>query len=497
MTPNRWGSVLGALSALTWHRSRSPVFADQAVFDVAVVGGGLVGLAVAREIAARGSSVVVLERENAVAASASSGNTGLGHTGYDAPVGSLERRLLRQAVSLHPSLYRSFGLDLRHVRKCGSLVVAWSPEQLERLQEVLEANLRAGDTDAYMATPDDLHHLEPELATSAIGAVVCPNEAVVEPWLIPIGYAEACRLHGAEVRLSTEVTSARRDHGVWCLGLSNRCISTVGRSWPGEVLVQFMEEEPCPKESSCVTARIVVNCGGVLGDKVEELRVGADAIPFHVTPRKGQFLVLKTKAELSHIIETVPTQFTKGVIVWTTVYGNLVVGPTAVDQTSRSDRSTDLETMRDLRLWVDKVVPAARDADVVGTYSGLRPATEFRDYCIQSHSEGWITVGGIRSTGLSCCCAIGEHVADLVDALPGTSRPGCPTPGIAEAKVAQRTASVRVNNGCVPDLAELAAEYRANGDGTVTVYGRRWRVSHPLSSFGMETYTGSENGVTS
>ena len=113
---------------------------NSTVYDVAVIGAGVVGLAVARECAVRGQTVVVIERDESLVAGASSGNSGIGCTGYDAPVGSLERRLLRRSIQLHPHLYRSFGLSYDHVRKCGSLVVAWTPEQVEKLTEVLEDN---------------------------------------------------------------------------------------------------------------------------------------------------------------------------------------------------------------------------------------------------------------------------------------------------------------------------------------------------------------------
>merc|ERR1739836_235786 len=94
----------------------------------------------------------------------------------------------------------------------------------------------------------------------------------------------------------------------------------------------------------------------------------------------------------------------------------IVVGPTATDQSSRTDRSTDEETVARLRAWATTAVPALRDAEVIGTYSGLRPATEFRDYQISiDRDQGWVTVGGIRSTGLSACSAIGEYVADMLE----------------------------------------------------------------------------------
>ena len=155
------------------------------VHDVAVIGGGVVGLSVARECAVRGANVVLIEREDDFAAAASSGNSGIGCTGYDAPVGSLERQLLRRSIVRHPELMRSFGLSYDHVRKCGSLVVAWSDEQLAGLKGVLAENRAAGDSEAQLLSADELRELEPALSPAALGAVFCPREAVVEPWLLP------------------------------------------------------------------------------------------------------------------------------------------------------------------------------------------------------------------------------------------------------------------------------------------------------------------------
>lgn len=208
-------------------------------YDVAVIGGGVVGLAVAREMAVRGRRVVLLEREDAVAAAASSGNSGIGCTGYDAPVGTLERRLLRRAIQLHPALLRSFGMSYEHVRKCGSLVVAWTPEELAKLPNILAENLEAGDTEAVQLSAAEVHELEPALSTEALGAVLCPREAVVEPWLVPAGYAHSAKLNGAELRMNREVTAVEYSPAeqLWHLTTCQTTATSSGRSAPGTLLV--------------------------------------------------------------------------------------------------------------------------------------------------------------------------------------------------------------------------------------------------------------------
>ena len=239
-----------------------------------------------------------------------------------------------------------------------------------------------------------------------------------------------------------------------------------------------------------------------------------EELPFHITARKGQFVVYKPRATPAaapaptHIIEPVATRFTKGVIAFTTSYGNIVVGPTATPQPGRrEDRATDGATISALRAFGERAVPAVRDAEVVGTYAGLRPATEHRDYQIVARpADAWITVGGIRSTGLTASPGIAEHVADLCDRLvAGEQGERLPTGSDDEALLvgvtdaAQRPIALaalpparqpRFCNAPVPTLAELAADYRRRGDGCVELYGRPHRVTHPIASFGMETHNG-------
>ena len=237
--------------------------------------------------------------------------------------------------------------------------------------------------------------------------------------------------------------------------------------------------------------------------------MGADAA-FHVTPRKGQFVVLAPPAGATPphaVLELVPTQFTKGVIVWTTVWGTVVVGPTAEPQTSRDDRRTDEPTVRALIEHGEKCVPALKGATVLGTYAGLRPATEHRDYQIGATptggASGWITVAGIRSTGLTAAPGIGEYVAEIYVGLSRDEPPvhasalgaaGPPPPdgcavGVTHAACNPESApqpAPAVRNAPVPPLATLAADYRARGAGCVRLYGRPRRVTHPIASYGME-----------
>ena len=215
------------------------------VKDVVVIGAGVVGLAVAREFAIRDMSVLVLEKDEHIVSGASSGNSGIGCTGYDAPPDSLERKLLRRSILRHPNLYRSLGLSYDHIRKCGALVVAWNHKELKQLPKILQENIDAGDTESILLAKNELLELEPSLNKDALGAVFANREMVTEPWLVPIAYAHSARLHGAEILVSKEIVRADFDaeQRLWALK---------------------------SKSNDTYYAKHVINCAGIYGDKIHD-----------------------------------------------------------------------------------------------------------------------------------------------------------------------------------------------------------------------------------
>ena len=416
------------------------------VYDAAIVGGGVVGLAVARELAVSfpNQRFILLEKSPDLVAGASSGNSGLGCTGYDAPSGSLERQLLRRSAQRHPNLYRSLGLSFEHARKCGALVVAWDKEQLAKLPEVHAANHDAGDTECRILTAAQLLELEPALGgpnkkVLPLGGVLVPREVISEPWIVPIAYAESARLNGCAIRPGAELVAltvmrnsdARAIRAVEAQRSGNKdAVAAISAAdaddsnddWFWTLTVQE-KRDGGNQVLETVGARVVINCAGLFGDEVEAMRSEAAVYAarggklsvdqatavaaagestqnslsghqhryFNIRPRKGQFVVFDAPSShdspvLQHIIEPVPSQFTKGVIVWTTLYGQVVVGPTAEEQDSRTDRQNTPEVIEALKehgrvVLGDEFLDSAR---VAGTYSGIRPATEHRDYQVSA-----------------------------------------------------------------------------------------------------------------
>lgn len=354
--------------------------------DVIVVGGGVIGCAIARRSALDGARVALLEKAADLLDGASKGNSAILHTGFDAPQGSLEAACIAEGYRDYIDIHDRLGLPLI---RSGALVIAWTGEQEAALPALMEQARANGVDDVQALTREETLALEPNLAPGVRASFRVPREYLIDPWSAPLAYALQAVAHGATVLRSCEVTCGAFDGALW------RLDTTRGP----------------------VAGRLVVNAAGLWGDVLDERLLGRS--DFTIRPRKGQFVVYdKPAAALaSHILLPVPTAVTKGIVVCRTAFGNLLVGPTAEEQEDRDRATLDEATLAGLRAKGEEILPALRTQEITAVYAGLRPATEEKDYRIRLHAErNWITVGGIRSTGLSSALGTAAHVARLVAA---------------------------------------------------------------------------------
>ncbi len=352
---------------------------DARTYDVAVVGAGVVGTAIARQLARYRLRTVVLERANDVGTGTSKANTAIVHTGFDTQPGSLESSLVRRGHALLTAYVRASGIALEQT---GAVLVAWDTEQASRLDDVVAKSRANGYERAGRIPLEELYRLEPHLAPGATGAVAVPDESIICPWSTSIAFATEAVGAGVELRLRTTVTDVARHNGAWLLH------TTTGP----------------------VRAGWVVNAAGLRADHLDR-RFGHDE--FAVAPRRGQLVVFDKLARtlVSSIVLPVPSERTKGVLVAPTVYGNVLLGPTAEDIDDPDDTATTAEGLAALLDAGRRIMPDLLHEEVTATYAGVRAATEHRDYQITVYDEErYACVGGIRSTGLTASLAIAEHV---------------------------------------------------------------------------------------
>lgn len=353
-------------------------------FDVAIVGGGVVGCAVARRLTLAGASVVLLEKGSDILCGASKGNSAILHTGFDAPPGSLELECIQAGYAEYLAIRADLNLPLLET---GAVLVAWSEQEGAALEDILAHAQENGVANVAPLSRADLLAREPALSGNAVAALLIPGEHIIDPWSAPLAYLTQALANGAAAHFSCEVVGGDFERGVWNLSTTR-----------GEV-----------------AARWVINCAGLFGDRLEQSLIG-DA-SFEIRPRKGQFLVFDKAASrlLRTTILPVPSERSKGIVVCRTIFGNVLVGPTAEEQESREDSSTDQRTLAALKLWAGAVVPGLSDVPVTAAYAGIRPATERKDYRIRFEPERcWLSLGGIRSTGLTAALGIAAHAEKLL-----------------------------------------------------------------------------------
>jgi glycerol-3-phosphate dehydrogenase len=358
----------------------------QAGVSVAVIGGGVVGAAVAYALARRGVAAAVLEAEDDLALGASGTNSGILHTGFDSVPGELETELILRSAALRAAILEPAGVP---VLRCGAILRPRAAAE-ERTVAALAEGARANGVDVTLR-PD--------------GALEVPGEAVTDPVAYTLALARAAARAGADVRTRARVVAVERREGCLRLQLAG---------------------------GDSVVCEAAVNCAGVHADDVARL---ADDKSFSVYPRKGEFLVFDPPGgrRLERILLPVPTKRTKGVLVFPTVDGKVVAGPTAHDQQDKSDWRVRDVARGELLAKARAMLPALEGAEPVAAYAGLRPAGRDANYVIgpSAACPGLVNVAAIRSTGLSASLGIGEHVAGILAArgIPlGPERPLRPSP---------------------------------------------------------------------
>jgi glycerol-3-phosphate dehydrogenase len=360
-----------------------PPSSEQA-YDVAIVGAGDVGAAIARELARFDLRLALIEAGRDVGAGTSKANTAILHTGFDAKPGTLEARLVARGHDLLMGYAEEVGIPLE---RTGALLVAWSEEELGRFGAITENARSCGYERVREIGREELYRLEPDLGPGALGALEVPDEHIVCPFTPPLAHATQAVLAGANLRRSERVTGLERLDRGW------RLVTSQGE----------------------LSARWVINAAGLRSDEVHRM---AGHEGFTVTPRRGELIVFDklSRRLVRHVLLPVPTAQTKGVLVAPTVFGNVILGPTAVDIERKDDTGSTAEGLAYLRSLGERIMPELLANEVTAVYVGLRAATEHADYRIGVDGErGYAWAGGIRSTGLTASMAIAEHLRDQLD----------------------------------------------------------------------------------
>lgn len=354
--------------------------------DIVIIGAGVIGCAVARELSRYNTSIRVLEAGYDVAEGASRANSGIVHAGYDCVPHTLKAKFNVRGAKLYPALVEELGVPYKN---WGALIIGFDEADKKTIEELLEQGIENGVEQLRIIDGDEARQLEPNLSSQVCCALHVPTSGIVSPYEMCYALADSAVENGVDIRLETKVSSLHFDGKLWQINTDN-----------GEY-----------------SASVVINCAGVCSANIHNQ---ISNIKYNIIPRKGEYFMLDRLKPLpfKHTIFQTPGKMGKGILVSPTVHGNTLLGPSSNNVDDFYDTSTNPEVLdyvyrTSLRTW-----PKATKRNVVTTFAGLRAHEEYGDFVIGkvSGAEHAYEALGVESPGLSAMPAIAEYLADMISA---------------------------------------------------------------------------------
>lgn len=354
------------------------------MFDVAVIGAGVVGAFVSRELVKNGLNVVILEAESDVAMGASKANSGIVHAGFDAAEGTLKAKFNREGNLMMAQTCKELGVSYKNN---GSLVVA---EDVEGLNDLIVRGKQNGTTGLEILNREQLLEIEPNIADNINGALYASTGGIVCPYNLTIAAIGNAMDNGATLITDFKVTGVKE----------------------GFTLLA--------ENGNSVSAKYVVNCAGIGAEKVANL---FGDYSFKIGARRGEYMLLDNSVGnfVSHTIFALPTKAGKGVLVSPTVHGNILVGPTSVED-EKETTAIRREGFDDIKTKANNMCKNIPYGAVITSFAGVRAYSDRHDFVIEESAvSGLYNVAGIESPGLTSAPAIGKYVAEAVAKKLGAS----------------------------------------------------------------------------
>jgi len=404
-------------------------------YDVCIIGGGVIGCAIARELSLSTLNIILLEKEGDVAEGTSKANSGVVHAGFNVKTGSLKARFNIEGAVYFPDICRELGVPYRLTKK---LVVAKDRSELPYLEKLLEQGRRNGSRGLSIIGGDAIRAIEPDVAGEF--ALYSENTAVIAPAELTVAMAEVARANGAEFRLRAEVSSIERSG-------SGFIVSTA--------------------DGGRLEARMVINAAGLYSDRVLSMIEEHDR---SIHPCRGEYFVLDRVDEsfLKTAVYPVPPADGRGlgIHLTPTTEGNIIIGPSAEYINDPADVATTKPVMETLRREAIELMPKLKDVAFIRSYAGIRAklfvaggASNFEDFVIEESkaNPGFVSLIGIESPGLTSAPAIARHVMETF--VRPRLAPG-PRPGARAGRPAPR----RIAEMPPEELARACAEDPAFGE---------------------------------
>ncbi len=354
------------------------------MYDVAIIGGGVIGCSIARDLSRYQIRAALVEKCAEVAFGTTKTNSGIIHAGHHSSANTLKGKLVVRGNRLFDMLHQDLNFGFRRI---GELVVAQDPDDLPVLKMLKEQGDEKGVPGLEIWSQERLRREEPNLSHTLRGALHAPSAGVINPYEFAFALIENAMDNGVELKTDSPVES-----------IANK----------GD---RFILQTPKDK----ITTRFVINCAGVFADRIAQMVQLND---FTIHPRKGEEYMLdkRLKGLVRRLIFPVPQKNSKGILIIPTFDGTLMVGPTAQDSDDRDDVSTTYEGSKQVFGFVRKICPSITERDTIAEFAGLRAVSNTNDFIIgPTKVKGFINVAGIQSPGLTSSPAIAEYVCEIIE----------------------------------------------------------------------------------
>ena len=355
------------------------------MLDIIVIGAGVMGAAVSRELSKYKLNIMVLDKENDVSNGTSKANSAIVHAGYDAKEGTLMAKYNVLGAGMYESLCKEIGAPYKNV---GSYVLAFSEEERKHIEKLYQRGLTNGVPQMEILEKDEILRREPNINKNVVAALYAGSAGIVGPWEFTIKLLENAALNGTEVLVDAEVSNIEK------LQDGYKVILKDGRTFE---------------------TKVVINAAGVYADKINDM---ISKNHFDIHPRIGEYYVLdKVQGKLTNsVLFQCPTIMGKGILVTKTVHGNIMVGPTAEDVESKDYVGTTTHGLDDIRRQAEKTISGINYRDSIRNFTGIRAESSTGDFIIGEVSDApnFFNIAGTKSPGLSSAPAIGVDVAKMV-----------------------------------------------------------------------------------
>ena len=360
------------------------------IYDVTIIGAGIVGASIARELSRYNLKIAIVEQNSDVSTGTSKANSGIVHSGYDPEPTSLMAKLNVEGSKLFPKWAEELHFDYKNI---GSLVVAFSDEDLKHIETLYQRGIENGVEKLKILSKEELLEIEPNINPEAVGALLAETAGIISPYQATWAIAENAVENGAKIFLETKVHNITKTDN-WIVHTGKGDIETL----------------------------YLINAAGLFADKISKM---AGARNFVIKPRKGEYFLLDNNVGnlCKHTIFQTPDAFGKGVLVTPTVDGNILVGPSAEDTQDKTDTSTSRPFQDLIMDKAEKSIPNIPRRNIINSFAGVRAipydeetGKKISDFIIEEdeNQKGFINVAGICSPGLTAAPAIGKYVAELL-----------------------------------------------------------------------------------